>query len=148
MENQRHPIEVPELRNQKKWWFQDSGLRRLYLLIFIAVLSAATNGYDGSMMNGLQALTYWKTCELIVTEERAGLTQRTRLQQPRWSQAGTPQCHPVRRLSLLSPHRTQSCGLDRSTEEHPGRQSGRCTRRWAAVRCKRHWHVHRWQILQ
>lgn len=63
MESQSHPIEVPELRKQQKWWFQDSGLRRLYVLVFIAILSSATNGYDGSMMNGLQALTYWKTCE-------------------------------------------------------------------------------------
>lgn len=54
-------IEVPELRRQQKWWFQDAGLRTMYFLLLIAILSSATNGYDGSMMNGLQALTYWKS---------------------------------------------------------------------------------------
>ncbi|KAE9369215.1 general substrate transporter [Stipitochalara longipes BDJ] len=58
--NRRDILDVPELRHRKKWWFQDPGLRKLYFLIFIAILSSATNGYDGSMMNGLQALTYWK----------------------------------------------------------------------------------------
>lgn len=59
MEAQNTPTEVPVFQKQK-WWFQDSGLRRLYGLIFIAILSSATNGYDGSMMNGLQSLIYWK----------------------------------------------------------------------------------------
>jgi hypothetical protein len=40
-------LDVPELRRRKKWWFQDPGLRKLYFLIFIAILSSATNGYDG-----------------------------------------------------------------------------------------------------
>jgi hypothetical protein len=40
-------LDVPELRHQKRWWFQDPGLRKLYFLIFIAILSSATNGYDG-----------------------------------------------------------------------------------------------------
>ena len=55
--------EIPQLRHQRVWWFQDAGLRKLYFLILVAILSSATNGYDGSMMNGLQALTYWKACE-------------------------------------------------------------------------------------
>lgn len=63
MEAQNRPIEVPNFQKQRKWWFQDSGLRRLYALMFIAILSSATNGYDGSMMNGLQALDPWKTCK-------------------------------------------------------------------------------------
>jgi hypothetical protein len=46
-----HNIGVPELRRQQKWWFQDSGLRRMYFLIMIAVLSSATNGYDGSVLS-------------------------------------------------------------------------------------------------
>lgn len=51
---------IPELRRQNKRWFQDAGLRKMYFLLLIDILSSATNGYDGSMMNGLQALTYWK----------------------------------------------------------------------------------------
>jgi hypothetical protein len=44
-------LDVPELRHQKKWWFQDPGLRKLYFLIFIAILSSATNGYDGYVVH-------------------------------------------------------------------------------------------------
>jgi hypothetical protein len=57
--------EAPQTDQREKWWFQDGGLLRLYFLIFIAVLSSATNGYDGSMMNGLQTLTYWQHCASI-----------------------------------------------------------------------------------
>jgi hypothetical protein len=57
--------EPPAPDQRGKWWFQDGGLLRLYFLIFIAVLSSATNGYDGSMMNGLQTLTYWQDCASI-----------------------------------------------------------------------------------
>ena len=48
--NRREILDVPELRHEKKWWFQDPGLRKLYFLIFIAILSSATNGYDGYVM--------------------------------------------------------------------------------------------------
>ncbi|KIM92559.1 hypothetical protein OIDMADRAFT_107106 [Oidiodendron maius Zn] len=59
---EEHVIAAEPLTHDQvdKWWFQDGGLLRLYFLIFIAVLSSATNGYDGSMMNGLQTLTYWQ----------------------------------------------------------------------------------------
>lgn len=30
------------------------------MLLLIALITSSTNGYDGSMMNGLQALTNWK----------------------------------------------------------------------------------------
>jgi len=35
-------------------------MRGMYLVLMLAVLTSATNGYDGSMMNGLQALDEWK----------------------------------------------------------------------------------------
>jgi hypothetical protein len=44
-------------------WYKDSGMRTLYIALMFAVLTSATNGYDGSMMNGLQALTEWQKCE-------------------------------------------------------------------------------------
>jgi len=34
-------------------------MRGLYICLMFAVLTSATNGYDGSMMNGLQALPQW-----------------------------------------------------------------------------------------
>lgn len=37
----------PEIRQGGKWWWQDAGLRRLYMLILVAILGSATNGYDG-----------------------------------------------------------------------------------------------------
>ena len=41
-------------------WYKDPGLRRTYLVLFLVILTSATNGYDGSMMNGLQTLPYWQ----------------------------------------------------------------------------------------
>ncbi|GAB5590713.1 hypothetical protein Unana1_05613 [Umbelopsis nana] len=32
---------------------------RMYMLCGLAIVNSATNGYDGSMMNGLQTLQYW-----------------------------------------------------------------------------------------
>lgn len=40
-------------------WYTDPSLRRTYLCLMMVVLTSATNGYDGSMMNGLQTLTPW-----------------------------------------------------------------------------------------
>ncbi|KAF2279110.1 hexose transporter protein [Westerdykella ornata] len=37
-------------------WFTRSNLRATYLLLFFVVLTSATNGYDGSMVNGLLSL--------------------------------------------------------------------------------------------
>lgn len=36
-----------EMEEKGRWWWQDPGLRKLYLLMCIAVLSSTTNGYDG-----------------------------------------------------------------------------------------------------
>ncbi|KAK5725176.1 hypothetical protein LTR17_013212 [Elasticomyces elasticus] len=41
-------------------WYRHGSLIRLHLIIGILLLSSATNGYDGSMMNGLQTLDYWQ----------------------------------------------------------------------------------------
>ncbi|RFU33770.1 hypothetical protein B7463_g2584, partial [Scytalidium lignicola] len=41
-------------------WWNEPALRFLYPCLLFAVLTSATNGYDGSMMNGLQALPQWK----------------------------------------------------------------------------------------
>ncbi|PGH15239.1 hypothetical protein AJ80_05592 [Polytolypa hystricis UAMH7299] len=41
-------------------WYKEPGIRSLYVLLLFAVLTSATNGYDGSMMNGLYALDQWK----------------------------------------------------------------------------------------
>ncbi|KAA8894147.1 general substrate transporter [Sphaerosporella brunnea] len=41
-------------------WFKDPGLRKLYLLLGTVILVSATNGFDGSMMNGLQTVDNWR----------------------------------------------------------------------------------------
>lgn len=41
-------------------WLTDPGLRKTYICLMFVVITSATNGYDGSMMNGLQALSVWK----------------------------------------------------------------------------------------
>lgn len=41
-----------------KWW-KNGRLRLLYFYIVVLVLTNTANGFDGSMMNGLQTLTYW-----------------------------------------------------------------------------------------
>lgn len=41
-------------------WFKDGGLRSLYIRIPILYLAATTNGYDGSLLNGLQTMTQWQ----------------------------------------------------------------------------------------
>ena len=35
-------------------------MRNLYICLMFVVLTSATNGYDGSLMNGLQAMPSWK----------------------------------------------------------------------------------------
>lgn len=42
-----------------KWWFQYSHLRMLNFYLLAGILTEATTGFDGSMMNGLQSLTQW-----------------------------------------------------------------------------------------
>lgn len=41
-------------------WYKDKALRKTYICLMFVVLTSATNGYDGSMINGLQALDPWK----------------------------------------------------------------------------------------
>lgn len=41
-------------------WYKDAGLLKLYAMITIPLLSATTNGYDGSLLNGLQTMEPWR----------------------------------------------------------------------------------------
>jgi MFS family permease len=42
-----------------KWW-KLPNLRKLYMYIIVLILTNTANGFDGSMMNGLQSLSYWQ----------------------------------------------------------------------------------------
>jgi hypothetical protein len=50
-------LEVPQVT-----WWKHKGLRQLYLMVPVLFLSATTNGYDSSLLNGLQTLTPWQEC--------------------------------------------------------------------------------------
>ncbi|CAK7213720.1 hypothetical protein SBRCBS47491_001901 [Sporothrix bragantina] len=41
-----------------KWW-KMSNMRTLYFTLWAAMLTSATNGYDGSLMNGLESIQAW-----------------------------------------------------------------------------------------
>ncbi|KAI0093090.1 general substrate transporter [Irpex rosettiformis] len=58
--------------NSKPWWKN----RRMLALngwIFLLLITSMTNGYDGSMMNGLQSLTQWKQAFNYPTDGMLGL---------------------------------------------------------------------------
>jgi hypothetical protein len=55
-----HGLDVPKVT-----WWKHKGLRRLYLMVPILFLSATTNGYDSSLLNGLQTLTPWQDCMVL-----------------------------------------------------------------------------------
>ncbi|KAG8858389.1 hypothetical protein FRB96_005274 [Tulasnella sp. 330] len=42
-------------------WYKNPRLIKLNLWIFLLLITSSTNGYDGSMMNGLQTLTQWQS---------------------------------------------------------------------------------------
>lgn len=48
-------LEIPPVT-----WYKDAGLRRLYAMMPILFLAATTNGYDGSLLNGLQTMEPWQ----------------------------------------------------------------------------------------
>lgn len=51
-------LEVPKVT-----WYKHAGLRSLYLRMPILMLCATINGYDGSLLNGLQTIDHWRTCK-------------------------------------------------------------------------------------
>ncbi|KAF2226207.1 general substrate transporter [Elsinoe ampelina] len=42
-------------------WYKHAGLRKLYAMIPILFLGSTINGYDGSLLNGLQTMVPWQT---------------------------------------------------------------------------------------
>lgn len=57
-------VEVPSVT-----WWKDGGLRRLYCMMPILFLGSTINGYDGSLLNGLQTMEPWQECEFM-TDQR------------------------------------------------------------------------------
>jgi MFS family permease len=44
-------------------WWKDPGLRKLYVMMPVLFLGSTINGYDGSLLNGLQTMVPWQTCK-------------------------------------------------------------------------------------
>ncbi len=55
------PELVAALPQSNDAWYKNSHLRRLNFSVFCLVILASANGYDGSLMNGLQALPQWES---------------------------------------------------------------------------------------
>jgi hypothetical protein len=51
-------LEVPPVT-----WWKHPGLRRLYIMMPILFLGSTVNGYDGSLLNGLQTMVPWQECK-------------------------------------------------------------------------------------
>jgi sugar porter (SP) family MFS transporter len=51
---------IAELVDPRKKWYNNRRLITLNAWIFLMLITSSTNGYDGSMMNGLQTLPQWK----------------------------------------------------------------------------------------
>jgi hypothetical protein len=51
-------LEVPVVT-----WWKHPGLRKLYAMMPILLLGATINGYDGSLLNGLQTMDPWQECK-------------------------------------------------------------------------------------
>lgn len=58
IEGSHEGLHVPEVT-----WYKHSGLRRLYAMMPILFLGATINGYDGSLLNGLQTMVPWQDCK-------------------------------------------------------------------------------------
>lgn len=57
-----------------KWWFQQSHLLRLNLILLVPLLSSSVAGYDGSLMNGLQSLPQVRSTCVSSRGNRKSLT--------------------------------------------------------------------------
>lgn len=55
-------------------WYKDRGLRRLYMMMPILFLGSTINGYDGSLLNGLQTMVPWQDCKFTHEMQDIGLT--------------------------------------------------------------------------
>ncbi|KAM5354473.1 hypothetical protein ACJ41O_001120 [Fusarium nematophilum] len=53
-------LAIPDSSVDTKHWWRHKNLRTLNLLLFFPMLSIFTLGFDGSMMNGLQAVEKWR----------------------------------------------------------------------------------------
>lgn len=56
----RSELQIPQVT-----WYKNANLRKLYAMMPILFMGATTNGYDGSLLNGLQTMGPWQDRELL-----------------------------------------------------------------------------------
>lgn len=56
----RAELQIPQVT-----WYTNANLRKLYAIMPILFMGATTNGYDGSLLNGLQTMGHWQDRELL-----------------------------------------------------------------------------------
>ncbi|KAF8655614.1 hypothetical protein AX16_002996 [Volvariella volvacea WC 439] len=61
------------LIDETRPWYKNSRLMLLNLCIALMLITSSTNGYDGSMMNGLQSLPQWREAFNNPTDGKLGL---------------------------------------------------------------------------
>ena len=56
------PVNIDSaLEGRKIGFFADKGIIKINCILMLTLISSYANGYDGSMMNGLQSLDEWKS---------------------------------------------------------------------------------------
>lgn len=63
----------PKLEVPPVTWWKEPGLRHLYLMMPILFLGSTINGYDGSLLNGLQTMDQWRSYFGYPTGAQLGL---------------------------------------------------------------------------
>ncbi|EKG17461.1 General substrate transporter [Macrophomina phaseolina MS6] len=64
---------VPKIEVPRVTWWKDPGLRTLYCMMPILFMGSTINGYDGSLLNGLQTMDPWQEYFDHPTSARLGL---------------------------------------------------------------------------
>lgn len=54
------PATIKDYMSEERAWWKVSHLRLLSWAVFLITLSSTNNGYDSSMLNGLQSLSSWQ----------------------------------------------------------------------------------------
>lgn len=71
-EKLNHVVNYHDFITETRPWYRVPHLRKLAYYVFIITLTSTNNGFDGSMLNGLQSLEYWQSYMGHPTGQRLG----------------------------------------------------------------------------
>ncbi|KAF8887530.1 hexose transporter [Infundibulicybe gibba] len=66
-------VAIEDLIDPRRKWYNNRRIITLNAWIVLLLITSSTNGYDESMMNGLQSLTQWRGCFHSPTGSKLGL---------------------------------------------------------------------------